>query len=67
MTNETPLIWTTKGNLPVESLEYSAQWYETSDFIKLVETYVLEGEVVKQNAHIKLKEGASTNAIQGGF
>lgn len=65
--NEVPLIWTTKGNVPIEQLQYSAQWFENDDFIKLVETYVLDGEIVKQNAHIKVKQGSLTNSSQGGF
>lgn len=56
MIKDTPLIWTNKGNLPVENLEYSSQWFETDDHIKLVETYILEGEVVKQNVHLRIKE-----------
>ena len=65
--NDVPLIWTTKGNVPVDSLEYTAKWYDTAENIKLVETYVLAGEVVKQNAHILVKEGAASNSTQGGF
>ena len=52
-----PLIFTTKGNLPMESLEYSTSWENTDDYIKLTETYRLEGEVVRQSAHVYVKKG----------
>ena len=51
MTNEQPLIWTSKGNLPVADLTYVPMWEETDDYIKFVETYKLDNEVVKQSAY----------------
>jgi hypothetical protein len=53
MTTEVPLIWTTKGNVPVESLSYSTAWeIVPGEFIKFVETYKDGEEIVKQSAHI---------------
>ena len=50
---DTPLIWTTKGNVPVDSLQYETAWEVVpGEFIKFVETYREGDEVVKQNAHI---------------
>jgi hypothetical protein len=50
---DVPLIWTTKGNVPVGSLEYTTAWeIAPGEFIKFVETYKQGDEVVKQNAHI---------------
>lgn len=45
-----PLIYTTKGNLPIASLEYSHKWEDLETCIKFSETYTFEGEVVKQSA-----------------
>lgn len=65
--NEEPLIWTSKGNLPVAALEYSHAWEETPDYIKFSETYKLDGEVVKQSCHLNLKHGLATVSDQGKF
>lgn len=54
---DTPLIFTTKGNLPIDSLEYSHKWEDLETCIKFSETYTLDGEVVKQSAHVLLKQG----------
>lgn len=55
---DVPLIWTTKGNLPVDSLEYYIGWEITEDSIVFKEQYRLEGEIVKENAHVKLLKGS---------
>lgn len=55
--DDIPLIYTSKGNLPISSLEYSHQWLEDQDTIVFVEEYKLNGEVVKRNAHHKMKRG----------
>jgi hypothetical protein len=47
-----PLIHTTHGNVPVASLEYSTAWEDTPDYTKFIETYRLDGEVVRQSAHV---------------
>lgn len=60
---EVPLIWTSKGNLPIASLEYKAEWFDTDEYIKLVETHLLDGEVVKQSAHVYGKRPMLTEAI----
>jgi hypothetical protein len=62
-----PLIWTSKGNLPIASLAYSHAWEETPDFLKFSETYTLNGEIVKQSAHVYLKQGQSAQPDQGDF
>lgn len=54
---DVPLIWTTKGNLPVASLEYYVGWDITEDSIVFKEQYRFEGEIVKENAHVKLLKG----------
>lgn len=64
---DTPLIWTSKGNVPVESLTYKTSWENTDDYVKFVETYYLGDELVKQNAHVLSKRGISSDAVAQSF
>lgn len=61
--NEIPLIWTTKGNIPVESLAYSSEWFISDEEIKLVETHRLGDEIVRQSAHIYVKRSLLSDAV----
>lgn len=54
---DAPLIHTIKGNLPVSDLAYQTRWEVTEDFTKLVETYTLDGEVVRESAHVLSHRG----------
>lgn len=65
MIEDTPLIWTIKGNVPVADLEYKAEWEFHEDRITFRERYTLEGELVKENAHICFLRGHSL-AAEGG-
>ena len=47
-----PLIYTTRGNLPISSLKYSTKWEDTPDYTKLIESYEIDGEVVRQSVHV---------------
>jgi hypothetical protein len=58
-----PLIYTSKGNLPVASLVYAPRWEEADEYIKFSETWTLDGEVVKENAHIYKKRGMFAESI----
>lgn len=58
-----PLIYTSKGNLPVDSLIYETRWEDAPDFIKFTEVYMLGDEVVKESAHIYSKRGLMTDAV----
>lgn len=58
VTQDVPLIWTTKGNLPVASLEYHIGWEFNDDSIVFREQYRLDGEIVKENAHVRLLKGS---------
>ena len=49
---DVPLIWTSKGNLPVADLRYVPLWTITEDRIEFVEEYYLGDEVVRRNVHI---------------
>jgi hypothetical protein len=56
---EAPLIYTTKGNIPLAGLDHSVEWRVTPEQIVFIETYRLHGEVVKQSAHVKVLIGAA--------
>lgn len=65
MTQDTPLIWTTKGNIPIEGLQYSTEWQETADQVRFIETYKQDDEVVKRSIHVMIKQGLSVFGEQG--
>jgi hypothetical protein len=50
--SETPLIHTSRGNLPIDSLQYATIWEDTADYTKLIETYSQDGEIVRKSVHI---------------
>lgn len=53
-----PLIYTSKGNVPVESLILETEWDVQESYIKFVERYRdSTGEVVKESAHVYSKLG----------
>ncbi len=55
-----PLIWTSKGNVPLSSLKYEHRWEETPDEVTFEERWYDEaGEVVKNNCHKLAKKQLS--------
>ena len=63
-----PLIYTSKGNVPVSSLTYEHHWDNQADYIKFVEIYRdATGEVVKESAHVYAKKHNVMSAISGSF
>ncbi len=52
LTKDTDLIYTSKGNLPVMDLKHSVEWIFSENGICLKEVYTLDGEMVKQGAHV---------------
>ena len=58
-----PLVWTSKGNLPVASLGYETKWYDTPEYTKFVEIYKLGDEIVKESAHVMAKRGFFSESI----
>lgn len=64
MTNEVPLIWTSKGNLPVDSLRYENQWVDNPDVLLFHERWFLGDELVKNNLHGYVKQGLVIGAEQ---
>ena len=56
---DVPLIHTTKGNLPVASLEHYTEWRDSTEQVIFVEGYLLDGEIVKQSTHVLIRQGVS--------
>lgn len=52
LTKDTDLIYTSKGNLPVKDLKMTTEWLFNESGICLKEIYTLDGEIVKQGAHV---------------
>lgn len=61
-----PLIWTTKGNIPIASLRYEHSWNITDDEISFVERYLQGDEEVKKNVHVLKTKGIFTISQVGG-
>lgn len=62
-----PLIYTSKGNLPVNSLRQVVTWQDGPSFTKCIETYYDGDEIVKQSAHVMVKSGLSAAVEAGEF
>lgn len=56
-----PLIWTTKGNLPLAQLRHETEWRVSEDCIVFVERYFLGEEMVKESSHVKVLHGVSAD------
>ena len=66
--DDEPLIYTSKGNLPISSLTYKHEWFEDDVAITFAEEYRMDGELVKRSAHSRLKKGLDatiTNQLFG--
>ena len=61
-----PLVWTTKGNLPVDTLEYKYGWEEDTEKTVFFEEYHLKGELVKRTVHIRAKQSLAEMAANQG-
>ena len=62
---EVPLIYTTKGNVPIDTLESANEWEDTETYTKFIEIYKLNGEVVRQAAHVMMKNGQQMESFNG--
>lgn len=58
-----PLIYTSKGNLPIASLDYSYGWDDTENALVFWEQYKLGDEIVKRGAHVYTKHGVIGQSI----
>ena len=61
-----PLIWTTKGNLPMKDLTCKRYWQDMPDVLMFVEEYWMGEEMVKRGAHGYLKHGVPIGT-EGGL
>lgn len=53
-----PLIFTTKGNIPLGDLRYEVSWdVQWPAYIKFTERHYLGDEVVKESAHVYSPKG----------
>ena len=64
---EQPLIYTTKGNLPIASLAYHVEWSENADEVTMAEVYEYENEIVRRSVHVHKKHGIEAGAQQADF
>lgn len=56
---EEPLIFTTKGNVPVASLHHEIEWRTSEEQVIFIERYLDGEEVVKESTFICLLKGVS--------
>ena len=63
---DTPLIYTSRGNLPVADLAYSTAWEDTAMSTVFIEEYRLGDEVVKRSVHALSKTGIAGASVAGG-
>lgn len=65
---EQALIYTSKGNLPVQDLRREVQWEFNVGYIALNEIYYLGDEIVKQGRDVfKVPDGTELYIKQGNL
>ncbi len=64
MINGKPMLWTKNGHIPYEELVYESGWEEGASHVKFWERWTKDGEEVKSNAHVYIKRGIETQAVQ---
>ncbi len=63
-----PLIYTSKGNVPLASLKYEHRWEDTPDEVTFSEFwYAEDGELVKNNCHKLAKKQLSVFGEQAAM
>ena len=62
-----PLIFTSKGNIPMTGLRHDVEWRIDDERVVFVERYFLGDEVVKESTHVKLLKGASAIGDAAGI
>jgi hypothetical protein len=68
MSEEIPLIYTSRGNLPLADLTVEAQWFLDPQYVKLVERYrAADGEVVRESAHVYSLLGVAGEGVASSF
>jgi len=62
---DVPLIFTSRGNVPIESLRYEHRWTQNDDMVIFEEFWFAEdGEIVKNNKHALAKKPLSISGEQ---
>ena len=62
--DDVPLIWTSKGNVPIDSLKYEVRWDIQPTYYKFVERWIdASGEVVKEGAHVYSLAGVTGDGV----
>ena len=61
--NYIPLIQTTKGNLPLDTLRHSVEWKLSPEQIIFIESYFLGDELVKQSSHVHVLSGVESDGV----
>ena len=64
---DTPLVYTTKGNIPASELELRVGWDISEKAIVFIEQYWYQGELVRESKHVKLLQGTDLDATQHQF
>lgn len=64
MINGKPMLWTSMGHLPYEDLVYESGWEEGDAHVKFWERWTHQGVEVKSNAHVYIKRGIESTAVQ---
>lgn len=67
MNTDEPLIYTSKGNLPIASLQYKSGWQDTEGALVFFEEYWLGEELVKRSAHALSKQGLTGQTVAGNL
>ena len=65
--DDAPLIYTSRGNLPADSLQYRHHWTDNATETTLVEEHWLDGEIVKRSVHTMLKHGTVMCPVLASF
>ena len=61
---EEPLIYTSKGNVPIACLRYEHEWVDGHEVLMFHERWFLGDELVKNNMHGYVKKGVSMGGEQ---
>jgi hypothetical protein len=65
--NETPLIFTSKGNVPIDSLRYEHEWIDSPEMLIFHERWFDGSELVKNNAHAYAKQALTIGGEQAAM
>ena len=54
---DTPLVWTTRGNVPVAATEERVVWTDNAEETICAHEHWMDGECVKRSVHIYKRKG----------